>query len=33
VEKTFSRGKMIVDGDRFLGAAADGRYLHRSVRA
>lgn len=31
VEKTFSRGKLIVDGDRFLGASTHGRYLARSV--
>jgi dihydropyrimidinase len=33
VEKTFSRGKMIVDGDRFLGAADHGKYLHRTCDA
>ena len=31
VEKTFSRGRLIVDGDRFLGGADHGRYLHRKV--
>ncbi len=29
VEKTFSRGKMIVDGDKFLGSADHGTYIHR----
>lgn len=33
VEKTFSRGKMIVDRDRFLGSADHGRYLHRTCGA
>jgi dihydropyrimidinase len=32
VEKTFSRGRLIVDGDRFLGSADHGQYLHRSVQ-
>ncbi|HEV7254743.1 MAG TPA: amidohydrolase family protein [Mesorhizobium sp.] len=32
VEKTFSRGRLIVDGDRFLGGPDHGRYLHRSVQ-
>ena len=31
VEKTFSRGRMIVDGDKFLGSADHGAYLHRFV--
>ena len=31
VEKTFSRGRMIVDGDKFLGSADHGAYLHRYV--
>ncbi|MEZ5778619.1 MAG: amidohydrolase family protein [Paracoccaceae bacterium] len=30
VEKTFSRGKLIVDGDRFLGSGDHGKYLHRT---
>ena len=31
VEKTFSRGRMIVDGDKFLGSGDHGAYLHRFV--
>ena len=31
VEKTFSRGRMIVDGDKFLGSADHGAYLPRFV--
>ena len=31
VEKTFSRGRMIVDGDKFLGSADHGIYLDRFV--
>ncbi len=31
VEKTFSRGRLIVDGDRFMGSADHGRYLHRKA--
>ena len=31
VEKTFSRGKLIVDGDTFLGSKDHGKYLSRSV--
>lgn len=31
VEKTFSRGRLIVDDDRFLGAPEHGRYLHRNA--
>jgi dihydropyrimidinase len=28
-EKVFLRGKMIVDGDRWLGSAGAGKYIHR----
>lgn len=31
VEKTFSRGRLIVDGDTFLGRADHGRYVSRRV--
>ena len=31
VEKTFSRGRLIVDGDIFAGRADHGKYLHRKV--
>jgi dihydropyrimidinase len=31
VDKTFSRGKLIVDGDAFLGSAEHGQYLKRTV--
>ena len=31
VEKTLSRGKLIVDGDKFLGKADHGQYLKRTV--
>jgi dihydropyrimidinase len=31
VEKTFSRGRLIVDGDTFLGRPEDGRYINRKV--
>lgn len=31
VDQTLLRGKLIVDGTRFLGGPQDGRYLHRSV--
>ena len=31
VAKTFSRGKLIVDGDTFLGQKDHGKYLSRSV--
>lgn len=30
-EKVFLRGRLIVDGDRWLGRAGMGRYLHRAV--
>ena len=30
VETVLSRGKVIVDGDEWLGAAGDGRFLKRS---
>ena len=33
IEKVFSRGRMIVDGDRFLGAPDHGRYLSRTPRS
>lgn len=33
VEKTFSRGKLIVDGDTYLGQREHGRYLSRRVAA
>lgn len=32
-QQVFVRGRLIVDGDRFLGEAGYGRYLHRSCRA
>jgi dihydropyrimidinase len=31
VDKTFVRGSLMVDGDRFVGAADHGKYLHRTV--
>ncbi|MFO1147451.1 MAG: amidohydrolase family protein [Alsobacter sp.] len=31
VEKTFSRGRLLVDGDRFLGAADHGRFVKRRL--
>ena len=31
VEKTFSRGRLIVDGDRFLGTPDHGRFVYREV--
>jgi dihydropyrimidinase len=31
VEKVFLRGKLIVDGDRWLGSPGDGRFLKRSA--
>ena len=31
VEKTFSRGRLIVNGDSFLGSADHGKYLHRKI--
>jgi dihydropyrimidinase len=30
-EKTILRGKVIVDGDNFLGSTGQGRFIHRSV--
>lgn len=33
VEKTFSRGRLIVDGESFMGRADHGKYLHRRVGA
>jgi dihydropyrimidinase len=32
VEKTISRGRIIVDGDRFLGSPDHGRFVKRTVR-
>lgn len=32
-KKVFARGRLIVDGDRFLAEAGSGRYLHRTCRA
>jgi dihydropyrimidinase len=31
VDKTFSRGRLVVDGDRFLGASDYGRFVKRRV--
>lgn len=31
VDKTYSRGRLLVDGDRFVGPADHGRYLKRAV--
>ena len=31
VEKTISRGKLIVDGDQFLGTTDHGRYVRRTL--
>ena len=31
VDKTFSRGRLVVDGDRFLGSADHGRFVKRRV--
>jgi dihydropyrimidinase len=31
VEKTFSRGRLIVDGNHFIGNSDHGKYLHRKV--
>ena len=31
VEKTYCRGKLVVDGDRFVGSKSHGRYLRRKV--
>jgi dihydropyrimidinase len=30
-EQVYLRGKLLVDGDRFLGEPGNGRYLHRGV--
>jgi dihydropyrimidinase len=30
-EKVFLRGKMIVDGEKWLGKSGDGKYLKRGV--
>jgi len=32
-EKVFLRGRMIVDGERWLGKAGSGRYIHRQTEA
>lgn len=32
VDKTFVRGSLMVDGDRFVGTADRGKYLHRTVQ-
>jgi dihydropyrimidinase len=31
VRQVYSRGELIVDGGKFLGAVGRGRYLHRGV--
>jgi dihydropyrimidinase len=32
-EQVYLRGRLLVDGERFLGEPGSGRYLHRSVTA